>query len=86
MRSWPVTEVNGFIFIWYHAENEEPQWQVPAIDEIESNKWIFRGRTVHSINCHIQVITRYLRIMMRWNLIETLKFRKSPRMERTWHI
>jgi len=56
MRSWPVTEVNGFIFIWYHAENEEPQWQVPAIDEIESNKWIFRGRTVHSINCHIQEI------------------------------
>jgi len=56
VRPWPVTEVNGFIFIWYHAEKSDPYWEVPVIDEIETNQWIFRGRTEHRINCHIQEI------------------------------
>jgi len=56
VQSWPVTEANGFIFIWYHTEKDEPSWQVPLIAEIESNAWIYRGRTQHQINCHIQEI------------------------------
>jgi len=56
VRSWNVKEVNGFVFLWYHAEKEEPNWDIPAIDEIESNAWVYRGRTEHRINCHVQEI------------------------------
>ena len=52
---WPVKEVNGFIFVWYHAEKEEPLWHVPDIPEIESKRWVYRGRTDYLVNAHIQV-------------------------------
>nr|QJE50397.1 neverland [Diaphanosoma celebensis] len=53
---WPVREVNGFIFVWYHAEKKEPLWHVPVIPEVESKRWVYRGRTDYLINAHIQEI------------------------------
>lgn len=48
-------ETNGLIFVWNHAEGEEP-WEIPVIEEIESGQWSFQGRNEYYINCHIQEI------------------------------
>uniref|UniRef100_A0A2C9JQQ1 cholesterol 7-desaturase n=1 Tax=Biomphalaria glabrata TaxID=6526 RepID=A0A2C9JQQ1_BIOGL len=56
IKSWPCTEVTGWVFFWHHAEGVDPTWQVPSIDEIESGKWVCRGRTEHHINAHIEEI------------------------------
>lgn len=59
VRCWPSDEVNGYIFVWYHAEtefSETPQWSVPDIPEISSKKWAYRGRTDYRVNAHIQEI------------------------------
>ncbi|XP_075223854.1 cholesterol 7-desaturase nvd [Lycorma delicatula] len=56
VRKWLSKEVNNFIFIWYHAENEEPAWHIQHIPEIQSGKWWYRGRNEFIINSHIQEI------------------------------
>lgn len=51
---WESYEANGFIFVWYHAENIKPSWYPPN-DEVIS-QWIYRGRSEHYVNSHIQDI------------------------------
>ena len=49
-------EINNAIFVWFHADDQEPNWYPKCVQEITDNKWIYRGRTEHSVNCHIQVL------------------------------
>lgn len=56
VKSWPVDELNGWIYLWYHAEGAEPTWRLPEIEEVTSGKWVYRGRTEHIINAHIEEI------------------------------
>jgi nitrite reductase/ring-hydroxylating ferredoxin subunit len=39
VRAWPVTEKNGMIFAWYHAEKSDPEWDVPLLPEIGHPEW-----------------------------------------------
>ena len=48
-------ELNGFIYIWHHAEGINPTWIPPEIEEITSGKWKYRGRTEHYIASHVEV-------------------------------
>jgi len=52
---WQTQEENGFIHIWYHAENEAPTWWVDRVPQIHSGAWRYRGRSEFRIACHIQV-------------------------------
>lgn len=55
VKSYISDEANGYIYFWYHAEDAAPTWTVPRIEEIQSGDWVYRGRTEHYINCHIEV-------------------------------
>lgn len=55
VHRWPSCEVNGLILVWFHCEGKEPEWTVPEQEEITSGQWVYRGRTEHFINAHIQV-------------------------------
>lgn len=55
VKSWPVTEVNGWLYMWYHAEGLDPTWKLPEIEEISNGSWVYRGRTEHMVNAHIEV-------------------------------
>jgi cholesterol 7-dehydrogenase len=50
-----VVEMNGYIYVWHHAEGIEPDWMPEEIVEITNGKWRCVGMTEHNINCHIQV-------------------------------
>ncbi|KAL4004999.1 plastin-3 [Sarotherodon galilaeus] len=56
VHSWPTCEVNKQILVWFHCDGEEPQWIVPEQPEITNDEWVYRGRTEHFINAHIQEI------------------------------
>lgn len=47
--------MNDLIFVWYHAENEEP-WELPVVEEVQSGSWKFHGKNELIVNCHIQDI------------------------------
>ncbi|XP_061837073.2 cholesterol 7-desaturase nvd [Nerophis lumbriciformis] len=56
VTAWPSCEVNGQILLWFHCDREEPQWTVPEQQEITKGEWVYRGRTEHFVNAHIQEI------------------------------
>lgn len=56
VKKWESCEANGFVFVWYHAENETPSWYPPVDEKIGNGKWTYRGRSEHYINAHIQDI------------------------------
>ncbi|CAH1787514.1 unnamed protein product [Owenia fusiformis] len=56
VKSWPVSEMNGFVHMWYHAEDLDPQWMIPEIETIASGQFVYRGRTEHHVNAHIEEI------------------------------
>lgn len=60
IKRWYSCEVNTLIFVWHHAENEEPSWYPQPIPNVHPRKWWYRGRTEYYVNSHIQVST-YLR-------------------------
>ncbi|KAK6058919.1 rieske [2Fe-2S] domain protein, partial [Cooperia oncophora] len=53
---WPVLERNQHIYVWYHCDGNEPEWDIPEIDEITNGEWTYGGRTEHEIMCHCQEI------------------------------
>uniref|UniRef100_A0A0K8SMI1 cholesterol 7-desaturase n=1 Tax=Lygus hesperus TaxID=30085 RepID=A0A0K8SMI1_LYGHE len=56
VKRYRSLEVNDMIFVWYHAEDEEPTWVPDEIPEIASGKYFYRGRNEFKINAHIQEI------------------------------
>lgn len=39
IRSWPVREHSGFISIWYDEVGGEPNWELPTIDDWNTEDW-----------------------------------------------
>lgn len=56
LKKWQSLERSGFIYVWFHAENEEPTWWPPAVSQIESGEWTYGGRSENLVNCHLQEI------------------------------
>lgn len=48
--------MNGLIFIWYHAEDDEEPWEIPVVAEVENGEWKFHGKNEFLVNSHIQDI------------------------------
>ena len=49
-------ERNNLVFMWHHAEQEEPGWFPPVLDCVEDGSWVYQGRNEYHVNCHIQDI------------------------------
>ncbi|XP_057216902.1 cholesterol 7-desaturase nvd isoform X2 [Triplophysa rosa] len=56
VRCWPSCEINGQVLVWFHCDGLEPSWRVPEQSEITRGEWVYRGRTEHFINAHIEEI------------------------------
>jgi phenylpropionate dioxygenase-like ring-hydroxylating dioxygenase large terminal subunit len=39
LRSWPVCEKNGIVFLWHHDRDEPPAWQLPDLREVGAPGW-----------------------------------------------
>jgi phenylpropionate dioxygenase-like ring-hydroxylating dioxygenase large terminal subunit len=39
LRTWPLVERNGLVFVWYHPDGEAPTWEVPRVPEWGSEEW-----------------------------------------------
>lgn len=71
VRRWPSCEVNGLILLWFHCDGKDPEWTVPEHQEVTKGEWVYRGRTEHFINAHIQVgVKDFKRMHRRQDRIE----------------
>lgn len=55
VKAFNTLELNGFIYIWHHAEGIEPTWQPPELQDITKGEVVYGGRSEHYINAHIEV-------------------------------
>lgn len=54
---WPVAELNGTIFTYYHSEGKPPDWEMPKFPEFYSNEWVSAIQIYkRNVTCSIQEI------------------------------
>jgi 3-ketosteroid 9alpha-monooxygenase subunit A len=39
IRSWPVSEKNGLVMVWYDNQDRPPAYTLPDVEEYESDEW-----------------------------------------------
>lgn len=56
VKAWATRELNGHIYLWFHAEGKEPYWEPEEVPEITRKQFVYRGRSEHYVRAHIQEI------------------------------
>lgn len=54
LTTYPIVEKSGFIFAWYHPNNEQPSFELAAFAEIDSGEWTDYQRKQWTIGTHVQ--------------------------------
>jgi phenylpropionate dioxygenase-like ring-hydroxylating dioxygenase large terminal subunit len=54
--SWPIEEVDGVIFVWYHPNKAAPKWEVARIPECPNGEWVLAGNHDWIVNIHCREI------------------------------
>ncbi len=54
VRSWPVEERNGFVFVWHHHEQAPPAWEIPQLPEFSDANWTEPRTSELTVPVHIQ--------------------------------
>lgn len=78
VRSWPVREQDGLIFIWYHAEGIEPEYEIPAGPMVADKRWNKPMLFSWKIRMHIQEVAE--------NAVDTTHFPKVHAYAKPPHI
>ncbi len=57
IKSWPVVERLGAVFVWYDPEGLEPEWDAPGLAEWDDPQWV-RWQFDHlgTLECHPQEV------------------------------
>ncbi len=54
---YPTAEMNGLVYLWYHAEGDPPGWHPEEEPELNGcSSWVYQGRNEFEVACHIQDI------------------------------
>ncbi len=57
VKSWPVVESLGAIFVWYDPEGGEPEWEAPSLPQWHDPQWVqWKFDHLGVINCHSQEV------------------------------
>nr|XP_018896278.1 PREDICTED: cholesterol 7-desaturase-like isoform X1 [Bemisia tabaci] len=54
VRTWKSVEVNHIIFVWYHAEGEEPSYEIQPFADIMDGSYTYRGRFEYLLDAHAE--------------------------------
>jgi len=54
LKTYPVTEVNGFVFAWYHPQDAPPSWEMEAVTEIGTDDFAGPKKSRHVVQAGIQ--------------------------------
>jgi phenylpropionate dioxygenase-like ring-hydroxylating dioxygenase large terminal subunit len=75
VRAWHTSETNGDIMVWYHPEGLPPAWEVPVVEELNSDEWSEPQYWEITIPNHVQNIAE--------NTCDPEHFQYVHRMENT---
>ena len=52
LATWPVAEVDGVVFVWYHPVRAAPKWDVARVPECPEGEWVPAGEYDWIVNIH----------------------------------
>jgi 3-ketosteroid 9alpha-monooxygenase subunit A len=52
VKTWPVDEVNGLIFVWHDTKGREPDYRIPVMEEFGADDWTSWTIDFKTINTH----------------------------------
>ncbi|KAH9360775.1 hypothetical protein HPB48_018230 [Haemaphysalis longicornis] len=53
-KKWTSVELMGNVFLWYHADNEEPSWTIEDVPQVTSGSLKPWKRYEETLSCHIR--------------------------------
>lgn len=56
VRCRPTLEMNGFVLMWHHAEDEPPAWEPQRVAELDGPDYVLHGKREWVIDSHPQEI------------------------------
>lgn len=56
LPNWPVQEVDGVIFVWYHPHRIAPKWEVARVPQCPQGEWQLAGIYDWVVNIHCREI------------------------------
>ncbi|RZK03527.1 MAG: (2Fe-2S)-binding protein [Novosphingobium sp.] len=57
LPTWPVSESDGVIYVWYHPKKVAPKWDVVRLPECPDGDWVLHSTYDWVIDIHVQEIT-----------------------------
>ncbi|XP_040066096.2 cholesterol 7-desaturase nvd-like [Ixodes scapularis] len=54
VKTWETREVLGSLFMWYHADDGPPSWQVEDVREVSNGHWKLEMRYESILSVHIR--------------------------------
>ncbi len=57
LQTWPVSEADGVIYVWYHPQKAAPKWDVATLPVCPDGDWVLAETFDWVINIHCQEIT-----------------------------
>jgi nitrite reductase/ring-hydroxylating ferredoxin subunit len=71
-RAWPVCEINGQIFVWHHADDEPPQYDVIGYRPDESAWTPWRSNS-YRVRVHVQDLTENILDRSHFSTVHDMK-------------
>ncbi len=78
IRAWPSREKHGIILVWFHAEGQQPDWEVPDLDmagfsPLRWREWTLQSHpqetTENSVDIgHLSIVHHYDDVQVRGEL------------------
>ena len=57
VKSWPVVESLGAVYVWHDPEGGEPEWEAPNLEQWNDPTWVrWQFDDLGALNCHPQEI------------------------------
>jgi 3-ketosteroid 9alpha-monooxygenase subunit A len=56
LPTWPVEEVDGVVYVWYHPAKAAPKWEVARIPECPEGDWVLAMTREWIVNIHCREI------------------------------
>ena len=58
LKTWKTIERNGFLYVWHHINDEEPDWEPPELEQLKGVQHMGEFRTI--FNSHLVVTIEHL--------------------------
>ncbi|NRB38509.1 MAG: Rieske (2Fe-2S) protein [Pseudomonadales bacterium] len=54
LNMYPVQEINGLVFVWYHPQKSAPEYDIPAFEEASGKGWLKMKNFRMKFRSHVQ--------------------------------